>query len=38
MVASLYLDHEYEDELDDDLEFGLARVLDGIEALIERKT
>src|SRR5690349_7887651 len=33
-VASLYLNAEYEDELDDDLEFGLARILDGIEVLI----
>lgn len=33
-VASLYLNSEYEDGLDDDLEFGLARILDGIEALI----
>ncbi|HZX03156.1 TetR/AcrR family transcriptional regulator [Kribbella sp.] len=36
-VASLYLNSEYEDELDDDLEFGLARILDGIEALIAQQ-
>ncbi|NIK57541.1 TetR/AcrR family transcriptional regulator [Kribbella shirazensis] len=35
-VASLYLNHEYEDELDDDLDFGLARILDGIEVLISK--
>ncbi|MET9270441.1 TetR/AcrR family transcriptional regulator [Kribbella sp. NPDC003557] len=35
-LTALYLDHEYEDELDDDLEFGLARILDGIEVLITR--
>ena len=37
-VASLYLNAEYEDGLDDDLEFGLARILDGIEVLIAKKT
>ncbi|MEU8223873.1 TetR/AcrR family transcriptional regulator [Kribbella sp. NPDC048915] len=37
MVTSLYLDQEYEDELDDDLEFGLGRILDGIEVLIAGK-
>ncbi|GAA3106235.1 AcrR family transcriptional regulator [Kribbella aluminosa] len=36
-VASLYLNAEYEDGLDDDLEFGLARILDGIEALIAKQ-
>ncbi|HEY3557946.1 MAG TPA: TetR/AcrR family transcriptional regulator [Kribbella sp.] len=36
-LASLYLNSEYEDELDDDLEFGLARILDGIEVLIAKK-
>ncbi|WP_427890293.1 TetR/AcrR family transcriptional regulator [Kribbella sp. GL6] len=36
-VASLYLNAEYQDELDDDLEFGLARILDGIEALIAKQ-
>lgn len=36
-VASLYLNAEYEDELDDDLEFGLARILDGIEVLIGKR-
>ncbi|WP_350274196.1 TetR/AcrR family transcriptional regulator [Kribbella sp. HUAS MG21] len=35
-LASLYLNHEYEDELDDDLDFGLARILDGIEVLINK--
>ncbi|TDW86820.1 TetR family transcriptional regulator [Kribbella pratensis] len=37
-LVSLYLNQEYEDELDDDLEFGLARILDGIEVLITRKS
>jgi AcrR family transcriptional regulator len=36
-VVSLYLNAEYEDELDDDLEFGLARILDGIDVLIARQ-
>jgi AcrR family transcriptional regulator len=35
-LTSLYLNNEYEDELDDDLEFGLERILDGIEVLIAR--
>ncbi|GAA1587145.1 TetR/AcrR family transcriptional regulator [Kribbella hippodromi] len=33
-LTSLYLNQEYEDGLDDDLEFGLERILDGIEVLI----
>ncbi|MEV6281709.1 TetR/AcrR family transcriptional regulator [Kribbella sp. NPDC051770] len=37
MLLKLYTHQEYEDELDDDLEFGLARVLDGIQALIDAK-
>jgi AcrR family transcriptional regulator len=37
MLTSLYLNHEYEDELDDDLDFGLARILDGIDVLIAKK-
>jgi AcrR family transcriptional regulator len=37
MVTSLYLEQEYDDELDDDLEFGLARILDGIQVLIDRQ-
>ncbi|WP_410784692.1 TetR/AcrR family transcriptional regulator [Kribbella sp. C-35] len=35
-LVSLYLNQEYEDELDDDLEFGLARILDGIDVLIAK--
>lgn len=38
MLTKLYTNQEYEDELDDDLEFGLARVLDGIQVLIDRKS
>ena len=37
-LTALYLNHEYEDELDDDLEFGLARILDGIELLIAKQS
>ncbi|WP_433160737.1 TetR/AcrR family transcriptional regulator [Kribbella sp. CA-247076] len=33
-VAALYTNQEYEDEVDDDLDFGLTRILDGIETLI----
>ncbi|TCC17235.1 TetR/AcrR family transcriptional regulator [Kribbella sindirgiensis] len=36
-LVSLYLNQEYEDELDDDLEFGLARILDGIDVLIAKR-
>ena len=36
-LTALYLNHEYEDELDDDLEFGLKRILDGIQVLIDQK-
>ncbi|MGW7683912.1 TetR/AcrR family transcriptional regulator [Kribbella sp. NPDC054772] len=36
-LTSLYLNQEYEDELDDDLEFGLARILDGIDVLIAQR-
>ena len=35
MLTSLYTNQEYEDGLDDDLEFGLTRILDGIQVLIE---
>ncbi|GAA1721993.1 TetR/AcrR family transcriptional regulator [Kribbella yunnanensis] len=35
MLVSLYTNAEYEDGLDDDLEFGLTRTLDGIEVLIK---
>ncbi|MFI5731603.1 TetR/AcrR family transcriptional regulator [Kribbella sp. NPDC051587] len=35
MLVALYTNQEYEDGLDDDLEFGLARTLDGIEALVK---
>ena len=34
MVAALYTNQEYEDEVDDDLDFGLTRILDGIEKLV----
>ncbi|MEU4198099.1 TetR/AcrR family transcriptional regulator [Kribbella sp. NPDC026611] len=37
-MTSLYLNQEYEDELNDDLDFGLARILDGIQALIDRQS
>ena len=37
MMTALYTNQEYEDGLDDDLEFGLTRILDGIEVLINRK-
>lgn len=36
-VVALYLNQEYQDTLDDDLDFGLARILDGIQALIDRR-
>ncbi|TWD73243.1 TetR family transcriptional regulator [Kribbella amoyensis] len=36
MLVKLYTGQEYEDEVDDDLEFGLTRVLDGIQVLIDR--
>jgi AcrR family transcriptional regulator len=36
-LTSVYLNQEYEDGLDDDLEFGLARILDGIEVLIAKR-
>ncbi|TDU91912.1 TetR family transcriptional regulator [Kribbella voronezhensis] len=35
-ILSLYTNHEYEDTVDDDLDFGLATILDGIQALIDR--
>ncbi|MEU4604663.1 TetR/AcrR family transcriptional regulator [Kribbella sp. NPDC023972] len=34
LVAALYTNQEYEDEIDDDLDFGLTRILDGIEKLV----
>jgi AcrR family transcriptional regulator len=34
MLTALYTNQEYEDGIDDDLEFGLTRILDGIEVLI----
>ncbi|TCN30485.1 TetR family transcriptional regulator [Kribbella orskensis] len=37
MLTVLYTNQEYEDGLDDDLEFGLDRILDGIQVLIDRK-
>lgn len=36
MLTAMYTNQEYEDGLDDDLEFGLARILDGIEVLIAK--
>jgi AcrR family transcriptional regulator len=36
MLVSLYTNQEYEDGIDDDLEFGLTRVLDGIQVLVDR--
>jgi AcrR family transcriptional regulator len=38
MLTALYTNQEYEDGLDDDLEFGLTRILDGIQVLISRKS
>ena len=35
MLTALYTNQEYEDGLDDELEFGLTRILDGIQVLIE---
>ncbi|MGW6279380.1 TetR/AcrR family transcriptional regulator [Kribbella sp. NPDC055071] len=37
MLTAMYTNEEYEDGLDDDLEFGLARILDGIEVLIAKR-
>jgi AcrR family transcriptional regulator len=37
MLTALYTNQEYEDGVDDDLEFGLERILDGIQVLIDRK-
>jgi len=34
MLTALYTNQEYEDGIDDDLEFGLTRILDGIQVLI----
>jgi AcrR family transcriptional regulator len=36
MLTALYTNQEYEDGIDDDLEFGLTRILDGIEVLIDK--
>ncbi|MFE2377634.1 TetR/AcrR family transcriptional regulator [Streptomyces sp. NPDC059398] len=39
ILASMMAHHEYDDEVgDDDVEFGLTRILDGIEVLIARRT
>lgn len=35
-LTAMYTNHEYEDTLDDDLDFGLDRILDGIQVLIDR--
>jgi AcrR family transcriptional regulator len=35
-ILSLYTNQEYEDTVDDDLDFGLDRILDGIQVLIDR--
>lgn len=37
MLTSLYTNQEYEDGLDDDLEFGLTRILDGMQVLIDSR-
>jgi AcrR family transcriptional regulator len=37
-LTALYTNQEYEDGLDDDLEFGLNRILDGIQVLIDRQS
>jgi AcrR family transcriptional regulator len=36
-VFAMYTNQEYEDTLDDDFDFGLDRILDGIQALIDRR-
>jgi AcrR family transcriptional regulator len=36
-LLSLYTNQEYEDTVDDDLDFGLNRILDGIQVLIDRR-
>jgi AcrR family transcriptional regulator len=38
MLTALYVNQEYEDDLDDDLDFGLERILDGIDVLISKKS
>ena len=38
MLTALYTNQEYEDGIDDDLEFGLTRILDGIQVLIGQKS
>ncbi|MEV5963853.1 TetR/AcrR family transcriptional regulator [Kribbella sp. NPDC051952] len=38
MLTAMYTNQEYEDGLDDDLEFGLTRILDGIQVLISGKS
>ncbi|MEU0095431.1 TetR/AcrR family transcriptional regulator [Kribbella sp. NPDC006257] len=35
-LLSLYTNQEYEDSVDDDLDFGLTTILDGIQSLIDR--
>ena len=36
-LVALYTNQEYEDTLDDDLDFGLDRILDGIQTLINHR-
>ena len=36
-LLAMYTNQVYEDGLDDDLDFGLARILDGIQVLIDRR-
>ncbi|MEU4394399.1 TetR/AcrR family transcriptional regulator [Kribbella sp. NPDC023855] len=36
-LFAMYTNHEYEDTLDDDFDFGLDRILDGIQVLIDRR-
>lgn len=37
MLTAMYTNQEYEDGIDDDLEFGLNRILDGIQVLIDSR-
>ncbi|MDX6237002.1 MAG: hypothetical protein QOG10_1817 [Kribbellaceae bacterium] len=37
LLAAMYANQEYEDGIDDDLEFGLTRILDGIQVLIDSR-
>jgi AcrR family transcriptional regulator len=37
MVTAMFTNQEYNDTVDDDLEFGLTRILDGIQVLIDTR-